>query len=201
MNSKELEEIKETIIKDIEKIKREGIDELLEYMNENKYFEVPASTKHHESYTGGLAVHSSRVCNAFVQIMRSYNQIIETKPKFDINSAKLCSYVHDLCKTKEYMMNEYKGWVRNPTFSNNHASLSIELVEKCGITLTREEDAIIRYHMGQFHTKEQSKYGEYTTDSLFKAVGEFCSVHFFQTADFLVSRWEDNFEDDFIPKI
>ena len=120
--------------------------------------------------------------------MKSYNHITQTKPKFDLNSAKLCAYVHDLCKTKEYMKNQYKGWIRNPEYSNQHASLSIEIVESCGITLTREEDAIIRYHMGQFHTKEQSKYGEYT-------------VHFFQTADFLVSRWEDEFIDDFVPKI
>jgi 23S rRNA maturation-related 3'-5' exoribonuclease YhaM len=49
----------------LETIKRDGIDSLIGYLTESVYFISPASTKYHNSFTGGLCLHSLNVMRMF----------------------------------------------------------------------------------------------------------------------------------------
>ena len=43
----------------LQTIKRPGIESLLDYMLESNYFIAPASTRFHNSFPGGLCLHST----------------------------------------------------------------------------------------------------------------------------------------------
>ena len=48
-------------------IKREGADELLDYLNKTDFFTAPASSKFHSAYPGGLVEHSVNVYHRFLK--------------------------------------------------------------------------------------------------------------------------------------
>ena len=53
--------MKEEFISLLEKIEREGMDKLIEFLKHSDFFEAPASTKFHGCYAGGLLEHSMKV--------------------------------------------------------------------------------------------------------------------------------------------
>ena len=58
----QIEQNKNEFIKILrENVKREGIEELLNYLNKTDFFSCPASTKFHCDYEGGLCEHSLSV--------------------------------------------------------------------------------------------------------------------------------------------
>lgn len=196
--------IKKHIIKSLKSTERENIEILIDVMKDYDYFTKPASLIHHENYTYGLSIHSKRDEECFEKITSTYNLIQNNKDKrkqhFHDSSLYICSYCHDLCKMLEYKLNDYNEWVRNHDAPKGHASISLAILNKCAVPLTEEEKFIIKYHMGQYHTYEYSKYGEYSTQDMFNAINKYPTVQFFQTADFLASHWNDKLIDNFIPK-
>mgnify|MGYP006960407837 CR=1 FL=1 len=64
----EITELKDKIIGRLSSIKRDGIDELIKYLEERTdYFIAPASTKFHSNFDGGLAFHSDNVVELLIQ--------------------------------------------------------------------------------------------------------------------------------------
>ena len=49
-------------------VKREGREELLNYLRSTDYFEAPASTQYHLSSTGGLLEHSINVTETLFKV-------------------------------------------------------------------------------------------------------------------------------------
>lgn len=127
--------------------------------DKNDFYIAPASTHYHESFEGGLVVHSLRV----------YNQIIDLHnlQKFKdvpLSSAVFVALTHDWCKINNYEMyfknvkNEQGVWVQEPAYkvkkgqvSLGHGAQSLVMVMRfCNTRATILDDAemaAIRWHM------------------------------------------------------
>ena len=54
------------------KIKREGLDKLLDWLEKSDFYEAPASTKYHGNFAGGLLEHSLNVYDCIVRVAANY---------------------------------------------------------------------------------------------------------------------------------
>ena len=52
---------KNSIINELVKVQREGMPELIKFLETSDFFRAPASSKHHGVFPGGLAKHSLNV--------------------------------------------------------------------------------------------------------------------------------------------
>lgn len=157
-----LEETK-TKFKDIvfTHIQREGIDELMDYLENSDFYESPASTKFHGSYPGGLCEHSINVYEMLVNEVHNTfgeNWAEVVSPE----SVAIVSLFHDLCKVNTYesyfrnVKNEDTGiwekvecYRRNPLFPLGHGEKSLFILMNY-MLLTAQEALAIRWHMGAF---------------------------------------------------
>ena len=53
--------MKEQFLELLKQVKREGIEELIEFIEKTDFFKAPASTRFHGDYEGGLVEHSMKV--------------------------------------------------------------------------------------------------------------------------------------------
>lgn len=177
------------------KVKRVGVDKLLEYLASHDYYTAPASTKFHGNYAGALASHSINVCALLTDLNEKYQGGL-----FD-ETVILSALMHDLCKvdfyTKEFR--NQKVYKENGKKSDAGGRFDWEAVEvytvedkmplghgekslymlQGFIKVTREEAFLIRWHMGPF-----SSANEYDFNN---AVQYQHSVALMYTADFLAS--------------
>jgi len=144
---------REVIIDLLVSTEREGIHELINYLNDNGYFESPASSKYHGAYYGGLAQHSYDV----MLLMNRFNRDL----KLDIPNASMiiASILHDVCKLGKYSGSpgQYKVNKGGP---QGHGSLSVSRIKEY-IELTELEEKMILYHMGVYECYEFEGKGEY----------------------------------------
>ena len=92
---------KDEIIKLLKTVKRDGIEDLINFLENSDFFTAPASTKYHNAFAGGLAQHSLNVYNNLVEI---------TKDKgFDKESLIVCALLHDICKIYFYTVEMATG--------------------------------------------------------------------------------------------
>ena len=73
---------------------REGIDDLIGYMEENGFFTSPCSTRYHLAEEGGLAIHSLNVYENILRIASGLGVINEDQ----MNSFIVVALLHDLGK-------------------------------------------------------------------------------------------------------
>lgn len=139
--------MKETFIKLYQEyIKRDGAEELLDYIHGTDFFTAPASTRFHGAYAGGLVEHSVNVFNRL-------NRHDET--------GAIVALLHDLCKANFYTVsyrnvkNEYGVWEKVPYYAVDdklpygHGEKSVYIISQF-MKLTEEEAMAIRWHMGGF---------------------------------------------------
>lgn len=159
-------------------------DDFLNWLGENGFFNAPASTKYHGNYAGGLFDHSFMVMNLLVELSAA-NALKWKRPA----SPFLVGMFHDLCKIDQYRIDnstpytvgEPTRYEYNPnTMYKGHGDKSIILLSQF-TTLTDEETACIRYHMGAFTEKEEWR--DYT-----RAVHAFPNVLWTHQADMLASH-------------
>lgn len=159
-------------------------EDFLKWLAENGFFTAPASTKHHGNYEGGLFDHSFIVMNLLVELSAA-NGLKWKRPA----SPFLVGMFHDLCKIDQYRIDnstpytvgEPTQYEYNPnTMYKGHGDKSIILLSQF-TTLTDEETACIRYHMGAFTEKEEWR--DYT-----HAVHAFPNVLWTHQADMLASH-------------
>ena len=154
------EQIKNVLLK----TGRDGMESLVDYMDEIGYFTAPASGGNHLCEPGGLAQHSWNVYTTAMSIAGIL--------KFDtdmVNSVTIAALLHDLGKCGDYGKQMYipnmlksgklstaKPYKRNPDLLPiDHATRSIKLAALF-IDLTEDEEFAIRYHDGLYET---SNYG------------------------------------------
>ena len=148
-------------------IKREGADELLEYLLSpaSDFFTAPASARFHLSKDGGLCEHSLNVYGA----LKSYLEAPRTKEiigtTYTDESIAIVSLLHDLCKINVYkkgfrnVKDEKGAWQRVDSFEYDdkmpygHGEKSVYMITAY-MKLTREEAFAIRYHMGYSSTED-----------------------------------------------
>lgn len=159
-------------------------EDFLKWLAENGFFTAPASTKYHGNYEGGLFDHSFMVMNLLVELSAA-NGLKWKRPA----SPFLVGMFHDLCKIDQYRIDnstpytvgEPTQYEYNPnTMYKGHGDKSIILLSQF-TTLTDEETACIRYHIGAFTEKEEWR--DYT-----RAVHAFPNVLWTHQADMLASH-------------
>jgi 23S rRNA maturation-related 3'-5' exoribonuclease YhaM len=84
----------ETAIFLLQAVNRPGIESLIYSMLESDYFAAPASARYHNSFPGGLCLHSLNLVYAFDVVNQ---QLLKPLP---LDSVVICGLLHDLCKYK-----------------------------------------------------------------------------------------------------
>ena len=166
----------ETAIFLLQPIKRPGIESLLDYMLESDYFTAPASTRFHNSFPGGLCLHSLNLVHAFNDANK---QLLNPLP---LDSVVICGLLHDLCKVNAYLETD-KGY-ESIKGIKGHATVSLSRIGE-HIQLTPEEDDIIRFHMGLFGI---FTYHEHDTLAMYKAISRNPQVQIFAALDMADSK-------------
>ena len=150
---------------------RTGIDKVLSKLEENGFFEAPASTKFHLSCKGGLLEHS---LNVYEAAMFLREQVIARKPELEAqlpaDSVAICALLHDTCKSdiyKEGILNrknadgyweKYVGYQVDYTAGRplGHGEKSVIMLLSWGLDLTEAEIMAIRWHMSAWDMPMQS---------------------------------------------
>ena len=140
------------------KIKREGADKLLEFLEGSDFFTAPASTRYHGSHEGGLCEHSINVYECLCDYMARPRVKELYGMNYSDESIAIVSLLHDVCKTNFYVettrnVKENGVWKTVPYYSIDdqlpygHGEKSVYMISAY-MKLTRDEAFAIRYHMG-----------------------------------------------------
>lgn len=152
-----IQENKEVIETALRGTGRDGIENLLDYMDKAGFYTAPASTKYHGAVEGGLAAHSINVWRIATQI----TQTIMSDAEFE-NSIIITSILHDLGKVGQFGKPLYvdnvlkKGISEAQPYKTNpdlrtlpHEIVSCIEIERF-IQLTPEEQQAIAWHNGLY---------------------------------------------------
>lgn len=88
--------IQETITELLRSTKREGIEDLIKFLDESDFYTAPASTKYHNAFEQGLAYHSLNVYFNLKELCDRY------KMQIPEDSIIICGLLHDLSKVNFY---------------------------------------------------------------------------------------------------
>lgn len=141
---------------------RDGIEHIIEVLENLGFFDSPASTKFHLSYPGGLLEHSLNVCDMALDLREL---IIKKNPDLQtslpVESVIISSLLHDVCKSdiykptvkkqknKDGQLEEVKTYdVDHGKYPFGHGEKSVILLLQNGLRLTTDEMLAIRWHMG-----------------------------------------------------
>lgn len=154
-------ETKKTILDLLRKVRRPGIDDLISWLEESSFFDMPASTRFHGNYEGGLAEHSLNVYKSLVQLRALYQKQFGSG-SMPIESVIITSLCHDFCKIDYYKKDfrnvknmETGEWEKKEIYTYSdvwgmgHGECSVFLIQNF-IRLTEEEILAIRWHMGPY---------------------------------------------------
>lgn len=153
--------MKEEFIKLIRSVKREGIEELISFLEQTDFFTAPASTRFHGNFEGGLLEHSMKV----YEILKHKVEHCILPIEISNESIILIALLHDVCKVNFYKIdyrnakNEAGQWEKVPyytvedTIPYGHGEKSVMMITEY-IKLTPDEKYSIRWHMGYTEPKE-----------------------------------------------
>ena len=150
MSEKEIEENKRKIISLLQSTKREGIDNVIEYLEKNNFFEIPSSLHRHHNWKGGLSQHCLGV----------YDRLSQTGESLPTDSKIITSFLHDICKARKIYKDENGEWKErkdDELHIPGHGERSVKLLEGLGLSMKPEEKKAIRWHMGGWKIGEKSK--------------------------------------------
>lgn len=136
-----------------EYIHRDGLEDLLVWLQKADFFTAPASTRFHGAYAGGLCEHSIDVFRMAQKGIKGY--------ELDLNmeSVAIATLFHDLCKVNFYKTDKRNQKVNGEwtevTFYTveekfvfgGHGSKSVFLVQQF-MRLKTDEATAINCHMG-----------------------------------------------------
>lgn len=165
---------------------RQGIDDLVEELEDLGFFKAPASTKFHLNEDGGLVQHSLNVCKAALSMRKSMieldDSLLEALPK---DSVIIASLLHDTCKADIYKptmkkeKNRFGMWCDVPgydvdysNFPLGHGEKSVIVLLRSGFELTDDEIMAIRWHMNAWDLPFQS----YDIKSNYNKAKEICPL-------------------------
>lgn len=172
MNKQEIEIYKTEFINLLKSTGREGIDDLIDMLEDGKmrFFTAPASVNHHLNSDGGLLIHSLNTCKAGLKLrdmVIAMNPDLEYKLKKD--SVIIATLLHDICKADIYSptIKKRKGenglWQEVETYDINysnfpmgHSEKSAMLALMSGIEIYDDELLAIRWHMAAWDLPMQS---------------------------------------------
>ncbi len=148
------------IVESLKATKREGIDALIDYMDDCGFFDAPCSTNYHLSCEGGLAKHTRNVMEISEKIGVSlfggegynkiHNMIVISAALHDLGKMGQFDkplYIPNLLKNGELGSKPYKS---NPDLLNIPHEVRSVAISSMFIDLTEEEQFAILYHNGLY---------------------------------------------------
>ncbi|MCQ2218158.1 MAG: HD family phosphohydrolase [Paludibacteraceae bacterium] len=161
---------KEEFISLLRSTEREGIEDVIEELDELGFFSAPASTRFHLCKEEGLLEHSLNVCHVALKVREAMlamdDSLLEYLPK---DSVIIATLLHDACKAEIYKptmkrrKDEFGRWVDVPgydvDYSNmplGHGEKSVIRLLRCGLDLSDDEVLAIRWHMSAWDMPFQS---------------------------------------------
>ena len=152
-------EFNETLLK----INREGMDDLIQYLEDSGFYTAPCSGGYHLAKESGLLEHSLNVLHIAeklsVALYGAKNLTKEMK-----ESIAICALLHDIGKCGDYgkqfyvpnilkttgKQSEKKPYERNKQLTNIPHSFKSAIIAERWIDLTEEEEYVIMYHDGLY---------------------------------------------------
>ena len=153
--------MKEEFLKLLRETNREGMENLINFLEKSDFFTAPASTRFHGSEEGGLVKHSLQVYKILEEKVKTSSLPMEV----DEATIRIVALLHDICKTNFYTVdyrnakNELGIWEKVPfykiddTIPYGHGEKSVMMITEY-MKLTPEEKYAIRWHMGYTEPKE-----------------------------------------------
>ena len=153
---------KEEFIELLRSTGRDGVEDVIQGLEEMGFFTAPASANHHLNTEGGLLRHSLNTCKAALMVWEGMKTLEPTLDKeVQKDSVIIASLLHDVCKSDIYIRSikkrknalgqwedseGYKVSYRN--FPMGHGEKSVILLLCNGLEMTDDEMLAIRWHMG-----------------------------------------------------
>ena len=153
--------MKEEFISLLRSTNREGIEEVIQFLEKSDFYKAPASTRFHGSFEGGLLEHSMKVYEILKHKVK--NSLLDLNVSDD--TLIIIALMHDICKVNFYKVdyrnakNERGEWEKVPyytvddTIPYGHGEKSVMMITEY-MKLTVEEKYCIRWHMGFTEPKE-----------------------------------------------
>ncbi len=201
MKKTELQKLAKRFEDEMAKVKRPGVDKLMDYIQKSDFYTAPASTKYHLACEGGLLLHSLNVLDALRSILvfsekdNTWQYQIAGKIPAIIQdeSVTITALLHDICKTYFYgtstrnVKNEKTNrWEKVPYYTVEdrmplgHGAKSAMIIKQY-MELQSMEMYAIWWHMGFT--------GNYENDTCVgAAIRKYPLVLALQTADMMASR-------------
>lgn len=151
--------MKEQVLELLKSVKREGMEDLISFLEKSDFFEAPASTKYHGAFKGGLLEHSFKVYEILKEKIEFHKLNVPQE------TIIISAILHDICKVNFYKTdyrnakNKMGEWEKVPyytiedTIPYGHGEKSVMMLTEY-IKLTNEEKYSIRWHMGFSEPKE-----------------------------------------------
>jgi hypothetical protein len=189
---------KEEFISLLRSTKREGVENVIEDLDDLGFFTAPASAGHHLNTAGGLVQHSLNTYRAAMAVWNSMKPLdpsLENDIKED--SIILASLLHDVCKSDIYhrsvkkrknavgIWEDSEGYkVSYKNFPMGHGEKSVIMLLCSGLEMDDAEMLAIRWHMGAWGLNMNSFEDERCYDTARKI---YPLVSIIQTADGLAA--------------
>lgn len=171
MDAKErMEELKKEFRELLLSTGRDGMEDLLEWLEGTDFYIAPASTSNHGAYESGLLFHSMNV----YKVLKNFNKNIKCERE---DSLVIAGLLHDVCKTNLYVKGtrnvkvdgrwtEKEVYMIEDELPIGHGEKSVYLLMK-HIDLTEEEAIAIRWHMSGYDDAARSYIGGRTQSNAF----------------------------------
>lgn len=150
LTKEEIRNNKERFLSLLRSIKREGVNKVIDYLEENDFFRIPSSLARHHNWEGGLTQHCLGV----------YDRLSKTGSELPYESIIITSLLHDICKAGKIYKSEKGEWQERKDEEltiPGHGERSVALLENLGFSLTPEERGAIKWHMGGWKIGEKPK--------------------------------------------
>lgn len=160
MLTTEKKELFESLLRSTE---REGIKNVISFLNNTDFYTAPSSANYHSNYPGGLLDHSLLVYSTAIKYRQGILEMLpELAEKIPEESVIIAALLHDVCKvcfyqqTTKFKKNSQGEWIQylgyeiKDQFPIGHGEKSVIMLQNFGLKLTPDEMLAIRYHMGSW---------------------------------------------------
>lgn len=150
LTKEQISENRERFISLLKSIGRAGTEDVIDFLDENDFFNIPSSLHRHHNWEGGLAEHCLGV----------FDRLKKTGEQLPEDSVIATSLLHDICKAGKVIKDDTGEWVeRNDEELDipGHGERSVKLLEKLGFPLTSEEKGAIKWHRGGWKIADYPK--------------------------------------------
>lgn len=139
LSEAQIQSIHDETVSLLRSTKRRGIEAVIDYMEKNGFFIVPASVHHHHNWKGGLAQHSLDVY---------YKSKAKNDGSVSNDSLIIACLLHDICKSDELCYDKDDNLCRSSKKHRGHGGRSVAILDKCHLDMLDSEYRAIRWHMG-----------------------------------------------------